>query len=101
MAGLVEVDPYLMRAARLERRLDEARAVERLDEAHVRDRFLAGRIVAGAAEAVAAIAHEPRSEHALTGKRARHEREVAALDGVPFEQLLEPRLHGNGAGHEE
>src|SRR5688572_12238961 len=64
MPGLAEMDPDLMRPPRLEPALDERRAGEPLERLHVRDGVLALARAAArrAADAVAAIGHEPALE---------------------------------------
>jgi hypothetical protein len=102
VAGLGEVDPDLVGAPGFQAALDEGGQRQGFDRPHVRDREPPqARVVGGAAESVPAVGDEPRAQ-GPGGDPAVRQREVAPLDVVHAELLLEMALAREVAGeHDE
>ena len=82
MAGLGQMNPDLMRAARLQATFDESRPLEAFEHANVRDRLAPEIATFGrTAPPIAAILHQPRANRAGLDRSVR-QRDVPPAHGV-------------------
>src|SRR5690242_16574739 len=101
VSGFGQVNSDLVRSPRLERALDERRALEVFEDAHVRHRFSPElRVRRRAADPVAAVFDEARGDRARFHPTVR-DRDVTAMDGMVAELAAERVARGDGAREDD